>query len=673
MKSYLDLPNIDVIKPKRNAYMFAIITGPNPSKEYKEYTLNRLNLDKEQCMFISMKDHEHCINILEEEIALTNAKMVIFSHCEAPDQIKKLPIHVLEIDDEINDETSLKIKKMSFSDFPHLHLHDEYSLRDGLSTAQQRVDLMMERNWTYLTATNHGSVGGWVKQYVLAKKLGMKPIFGVEAYTNRYRNLPKENFKDMDDDMKIKYRRNNHQILLAKTIEGWFNIIKIQNDAELNGFYYAPRTDPDYLMQHGKGIIGTSTDGGAGEIPQILNDESITWDERLLKAKERYDFYKEAFDDFYIELNLIDWDKQCDTNRKLILFGEWVGAKYVIAIDVHYLRQEDSAAHDVLLMIRDNKTMVDKALGIAATHIKPKLENLGLSSNPKSDEWKDENERKDKKEIIQEGLDYARKFLKDNGYKDSLKEFEANLEKVERGEGSLDSNLRSDAVWEFEGKDFYFKTLDNIYESWERMHGSEDEIFTEEVFWRAIEDTCNLAKSIESFDIDTSIKLPSMSKNSNEALEKLCRRGMRKLGLEEKEDYEERLNHELSVIKKLDFADYFLIFRKIISYCNKNKICYGPGRGCFHPNSRVVMANGVSKSIRDINIGDIVVTHDGDHKEVLDTFVYDVDEELLELEMDDGRKITCTKDHKILVKLDDGNEIFIAADEIPEGAELVDI
>jgi len=293
-------------------------------------------------------------------------------------------------------------------------------------------------------------------------------------------------------------------------MEGWFNIIKIQNDAELNGFYYAPRTDADYLMKHGKGIIGTSTDGGAGEIPQILNDESITWDERLLKAKDKYDFYKEAFDDFYIELNLIDWDKQRDTNRKLISFGEWVGAKYVIAIDVHYLRQEDSAAHDVLLMIRDNKTMVDKALAVSAAHMQPELEALGLCTDPRKDQWKEENGREDKAQIIQKGLDHGREFLKEKGYNESLSVFETNLDKVEKGEGSIDKSLRAEAVWEFEGKDFYFKTLDNIHDSWEKLHGPEDEVFTEEIFWRAIEDTCNLARSVENFDLDTSIKLPRL-------------------------------------------------------------------------------------------------------------------------------------------------------------------
>jgi len=578
MPVYLDFPDIEMIDPKRKSYMFAVVTGSEPSDEYKDYTLERLDLDKEQCIFVSIKEHENWIKILEEELKLVNPQMAIFAHCEIPD-LNGAPIPFVKIDDEIDDDTYKKIERMALSDFPHLHLHDEYSLRDGLSTAQQRTELMMERGWTYLTATNHGSLGGWVKQHVLSKKLGMKPIYGVEAYTNKYRNLPKENFKDMTDEMKTNYRKNNHQILLARTVEGWFNIIQIQNDAELNGFYYSPRTDADYLMKHGKGIIGTSTDGGAGEIPQILCDESLSWENRLIKAKEKYDYYKEAFDDYYIELNLIDWDKQIDINRKLISFGQWVSAKYVITTDVHYLRQEDSKVHDILLMLRDSKTMVDKAFALAAKFMKPKLEALGLSTNSKTNEWKEENEREDKKEIIKESLAHGRSFLEENNYKECIRIFDENIDKVSKGEGSLDKSLKEDAVWEFEGKDFYFKTLDDLYETWERMHGHEDDTFTEDVFWKAIRDTRSLVRSIEHFEIDTSIKLPKISDDSNGTLEKLCRKGMNRFGLADKTEYEARLSHELSVIKKLDFADYFLIFRKIINFCKENKIYYGPGRG----------------------------------------------------------------------------------------------
>ena len=579
MPVYLDNPDIEVIHPKRKSHMFTIVVGPEPSEEYKDYTIDRLNLDKEQCIFVSIKDREDWVEILEEELTLANSRMAIFSHCKIPDQLRDLLIPCVEIDDEIDDDTLSKVEMMALYDFPHLHLHDEYSLRDGLSTAADRVELMMERGWTYLTATNHGSIGGWVKQYVLAKKLGMKAIFGVEAYLNSHRNLPKESFKDMDADMKIKYRRNNHQILLARNLEGWFNIIKIQNDAQINGFYYSPRTDPDYLMKHGKGIIATSTDGGAGEIPQILGDESVPWEDRLAEAKEKYDFYMEAFDDFYIELNLIDWDRQIGINRNLITFGQWVGAKYVLTTDSHYLRKEDAKVHDILLMLRDNKTMVDKAFSIAAQFMVPKLKELGLSPDSRSDEWRAENEREDKKEILAEAMIVGRAFLEENEYKECIKVFDENIDKVARGEGSFEKSLKTDAVWEFEGKDFYFKTLDDFYETWKTNHGPDDEIFTEEIFWQSVRQTRELARSIESFDIDTSIKLPKMSENSQEDLANLCRKGMHRLNLSGLEEYEDRLTHELGVIEKMDFADYFLIFRKIINFCKEHSIYYGPGRG----------------------------------------------------------------------------------------------
>lgn len=44
-------------------------------------------------------------------------------------------------------------------------------------------------------------------------------------------------------------------------------------------------------------------------------------------------------------------------------------------------------------------------------------------------------------------------------------------------------------------------------------------------------------------------------------------------------EYEERLNYELSVIKKMGFVDYFLIVYDYVLYAKKNGILVGPGRG----------------------------------------------------------------------------------------------
>lgn len=66
---------------------------------------------------------------------------------------------------------------------------------------------------------------------------------------------------------------------------------------------------------------------------------------------------------------------------------------------------------------------------------------------------------------------------------------------------------------------------------------------------------------------------------SDEYLEKLTTQQLKSLELSQNKTYKERLTHELSVIKKMGFSDYFLIVWDIIAYCHENQIRIGPGRG----------------------------------------------------------------------------------------------
>ncbi len=62
-------------------------------------------------------------------------------------------------------------------------------------------------------------------------------------------------------------------------------------------------------------------------------------------------------------------------------------------------------------------------------------------------------------------------------------------------------------------------------------------------------------------------------------LEKLCREGLvRRYGTVKKE-HNERLEHELKIIKKMGFDSYFLIVWDFIKYAKDNSIPVGPGRG----------------------------------------------------------------------------------------------
>ena len=135
------------------------------------------------------------------------------------------------------------------------------------------------------------------------------------------------------------------------------------------------------------------------------------------------------------------------------------------------------------------------------------------------------------------------------------------------------------------------------------------------------------------------------------------------------EKYQARLDYELQVIGDKKMLDYFLVLWELIRYCKDNDIMTGPGRGCFVPGSRVKMEDGLFAPIETIEIGDVVFDAYGDNQKVIDTLVYSVDEEIIELELEDGRIIKCTKDHEILTD----NRGWVKAVELTEDDNISEI
>lgn len=119
---------------------------------------------------------------------------------------------------------------------------------------------------------------------------------------------------------------------------------------------------------------------------------------------------------------------------------------------------------------------------------------------------------------------------------------------------------------------------------------------------------------------------------------------------EKEKEYYDRLKYELEVIDSKHMLDYFLVNWEIVKFCKDNDVSTGPGRGCFVPGSRVKMADGMLCPIDAINIGEEVIDAYGDIRKVVDTLEYEIDEDVIEIEFDNGKKITCTIDHEILTK-----------------------
>lgn len=229
--------------------------------------------------------------------------------------------------------------------FVHLHVHSEYSLLDGLSHVSELVSSAKEMDMPALGLTDHGAMFGVIDFYNAAKKEGIQPIIGMETYMAR---------RSMTDRDPKRDARSHHLLLLAENDVGYRNLLAIATASQLEGFYYRPRIDHDFLAEHSEGLICT-TGCLSGEIPRALLQGQDEKAERLL------DWYFELFgrDNFFIELQHHDIDELPGMNAKLRDYAKRYDAHIIATNDVHYVKPEDAELQDILLCIQTGSVKTD--------------------------------------------------------------------------------------------------------------------------------------------------------------------------------------------------------------------------------------------------------------------------------------------------------------------------
>src|SRR3989344_4456014 len=150
------------------------------------------------------------------------------------------------IPNQVRNFRGVILQLIPMSKFVHLHVHSHYSLLDGLSKIDDLVNRAKEMGMESLALTDHGVLYGAIEFYKKAKKAGIKPIIGCEVYISE--NSMHDKRPNIDD-------KRYHLILLAKDNTGYKNLIKIVSAAHLEGFYYKPRIDKNFLRQHSEGLI----------------------------------------------------------------------------------------------------------------------------------------------------------------------------------------------------------------------------------------------------------------------------------------------------------------------------------------------------------------------------------------------------------------------------------
>ncbi len=256
------------------------------------------------------------------------------------------------------------------ADFVHLHNHSDHSLLDGLSKIKNMVTRAKELEMKAMAITDHGNMYATIKFYKECLEQGIKPIIGSEIYISKRSRHDKEAGLDGD---------SNHLILLAKNDEGYKNLMKIISIANLEGYYYRPRTDMELLKEHSEGLICLSAcvNGYVSE-PLIMGQDETA----IERAKKLNEIFGEG--NFYLELQKhIDVKDQDSLNQKLINLSEKLSIPIVATNDNHYIYPQDAEAQEALLCIQTQTTLNDKDRRLSMIsspdfYIKSKEEMVGL-------------------------------------------------------------------------------------------------------------------------------------------------------------------------------------------------------------------------------------------------------------------------------------------------------
>ncbi len=245
------------------------------------------------------------------------------------------------------------------SSFTHLHVHTEYSMLDGAARIDDVVAAARADGQPAIGITDHGNMYGVLDFYKAARKAGIKPIIGTEAYMalesrkERPRRVSRTDDGAIGEDVKSE-KLYYHLTLLAETNEGYRNLMRLSSRAFLEGYFYKPRMDWELFEQHHDGLIATT-----GCLGGVVLQALLAGDEQL--ALERAARLQDIFgrDQLFVELQDHDIPAQLETNPQLIEIARKIKAPLLATNDLHYTHREDHVAHDALLCVQTGATIDD--------------------------------------------------------------------------------------------------------------------------------------------------------------------------------------------------------------------------------------------------------------------------------------------------------------------------
>ena len=209
-----------------------------------------------------------------------------------------------------------------------LHCHNGHSVGDGYGKPADIAEDLRKKGFAACAITDHGTLQGTIYMQKALNEKNIKPILGMEAYVI----FPND---------EARY----HLVLLVKNETGWKRLLKLQEKACTEDFYYKPRMQFADIIAQPDGLIAMTACTQGVICKPIIEGKLQEAEDRLMKLQQAFK------DDLYLEIMPNGRDEQKVVNTKLLEWADKYNIKCVCTTDAHYCNKEDEKYHKAIKAI----------------------------------------------------------------------------------------------------------------------------------------------------------------------------------------------------------------------------------------------------------------------------------------------------------------------------------
>lgn len=232
-----------------------------------------------------------------------------------------------------------------------LHHHSTFSYGDGFGRPEAHMARAAELGMKALAFTEHGNTSSHVQAEKAGRKYGVKPIFGLEAYTARD-TMREEVVIDDKGNRRKGNQRKWHQTILAENQEGLRNLNQLVTRSWAEGFYRWPTVTLGMLPEHADGLIVTSGCADSYLACTLLGGKGIPSPARpdIVAAKRIVHEFKEIYGDgYFLEVQQFPELERARTLNKIYAeLSKATGVPLVATSDCHYPYPDDNEMQKIL-------------------------------------------------------------------------------------------------------------------------------------------------------------------------------------------------------------------------------------------------------------------------------------------------------------------------------------